>query len=467
MARRGGGRGSVAVAGQGGTPGTQVGNTYPQTTRGQGATFPELSRIAERTGYQVGLGSNGWGQTIDQPLAASPGYYRYLDLSIYALSGANATTTAFGVATTAAGVDFAAFPGSIFNNVLVRDAAGNTIYSLTDPMALFYINTFSGQAGVLEAADPRNLPSYTRAGVATSTATSTATTNTGNFIVHQKIPFEIAHGTAYGTIAAGAANLQPSLHLGIQPSASVFATAPGTLPTLTVQVDENYWAAVPGMTPPDLGTSLQWQQLTANPSVTSGSGSKITLGKTEGYITTLILIFRDASGYRSDFMLPGGVSGSATAGSPFGNVSGTGGGVGNRIQLWVDSVLVLDEDINVRMDKMFEQFPAIGAAITPASTATATAAVHGGSRLGGNAFEGVLVYTFRNSVSQAVLGPDSGELWTPSTPGTLLEIGATNWGTFTAATTGYGVSPGSITALIGSIVPGPEGIQQGIGNVVP
>lgn len=423
MARaRGGGVSSPSASG------VQVGNTYPQTTRGQGATFPELSRIAERTGYQIGLGSTGWGNSIDQPLSAAPGYYRFLDLLYYG-TGGNLTSNTVALTTTPAGVDAAVHNSAIFNNILVRDAAGNTIFALTDDLALYLINMFSGQSGVLQAAQGTAWPSYV------AIPTGTATTAHA-FMGHLRIPFEIAHGTGYGTIAAGAANLQPSLHLGIQPASTIYSTAPSTTPSLTVEVDENYWAAVPGMAPPDLGTSLQWQQLTANPAIVSGSSSKITLGKTAGYITTLILLFRDSTGARSDYVLPGGVSASSLTG--FGRPAS----VGQRIQLWVDSVLVLDEDINERMDAMYFQFPGLAAS---------------SNRIGPT---GVLVYTFRNSVSQAVLGPDTGELWTPSTPGSLIEIGAAPWGTFAN-------TPAQITALIGSIVPGPGGIQQGQANVIP
>lgn len=423
-ARRQGG-GAVSSGGQ---AGTQVGNVYPQTTLG-GDNFIERSRIAERTGYFSAMGTGAWGSAIDQQLAAAPGYYRYLDLTLF--SNAGVASAAGGLATGYVGVDAGVSPLAAIQQLLFRDAAGNTIYSLTDPLALYLINMFSGQSGVLQAADLANLPSRS---TSTGGGVSTAAATNGNFLAHARIPFEIAHGTAYGTIAAGAANLQPSLHMAFQPITQLLATAPGTLPALSVQVDENYWAAVPGDQPPDLGTSLQWQQLTANPAIANSSGNKITLGKTEGFITTLILIFRDLNNQRKDDIIPGGTAGAA----PYGLTSVSN----NRLQLWVDTVLVLDEDINTRMDQMYFQFPGL------------TVSSH---RVGP---VGVLVYTFRNSVSQAVLGPDSGELWTPSTPGTLLEIGAGAWG----ATTN---SPTSITALIGSIVPGPEGIQVGVQNIVP
>ncbi len=416
--------GSIA---QSGVPGTQVGNTYPQTTRGQGQTFAELSRISQRTSYQVGLGTPGWGQTVDQPLAAAPGYLRYLDITVLGASGAGSGTQT--LSTLPPGVDIGVHASAILNNVLFRDAAGNTIYSLTDPIALYAINMYSGQGGVLQAADPALWPSYSSISVASGTA--------GNFMFHIRLPFEIAPG-GLGTIAVGAANLQPSLHLGIVPSAAFTTTAAlqTTLPAITVEVDANYWAAVPGMAPPDLGTTLQWQQLTANPSVVTGSSSKITLGKSEGYITTLILLFRDSTGQRTDYMLPGGIQSSTT--KPWTQP----GGIGNRLQLWVDSVLVLDEDIHEVMDRMYCSFP--GLAITS-------------NRL---PIVGSIVYTFRNSITQAVLGVDDGALWMPVTPGSLLEIGGVGWGSFTN-------SPGNITALIGSIVPGPGGVQQGLANIAP
>lgn len=422
MARANRGVASPAVGG------TQVGTTYPQTMRGQGTTFPELSRIAERTGYLTGLGSTAWGTAVDLPLAAAPGYYRFLDLLYYG-TGGNATTNTVALATGPAGVDAAVHNSAIFNNILVRDAAGNTIYALTDDLALYLINMFSAQSGVMQAADPANWPSY--AAIPTGTATTAHA-----FMGHLRIPFEVSHGTGFGTIAAGAANLQPSLHLGLQPLASIYGTAPSTTPSITVEVDENYWAAVPGVEPPSLGSAQIWQQLTANPSITSGSTSKITLGKTAGYITTLILLFRDSTGARSDSMIPGGNSTGTL--SPFGRPASSG----QRIQLWIDSVLVLDEDVNERMDAMFLNFPGL------------TVSSH---RVGPT---GVLIYTFRNSITSAVFGADSGELWAPSTPGSLIEVGASPWGTFAN-------SPGQLTALIGSIVPGQQGIVQGVSLVAP
>jgi hypothetical protein len=108
----------------------------------------------------------------------------------------------------------------------------------------------------------------------------------------------------------------------------------------------------------------------------------------------------------------------------------------------VDSVLVLDEDVHEVIDRMFQSFPGL----------TVTS-----NRL---PITGSVVYTFRNSITQAVLGVDDGALWMPVTPGSLIEVGGVSWGSFTN-------SPGTITALIGSIVPGPGGVQQGLANIAP
>lgn len=407
--------------GGGATAGAIATAQLPQTGAQEQGNFVEQSRRSARSGYQT---APAFGGAIDQPLPASPGYLSAYRISVYG-SGGSTTTGTVALATGSPGSAFSAFAGNIFNNIQVRAANGPPIYSVSDPLAPYLIDLFSGQAGILGAADPAKWPSYSAASSATGTA------GTGNLLAQFTIPFEITPG--YGCIAVGNAALQPQLHFGLQPSSALWSTAPTTLPGLNVVVDMEYLAAVEGAEPPALGSTLQWTQIQSNPPIGSGSSMKVQLGRMAGWLTTLILIFRDTNGLATDYGWPGGSS--SGTGLPFGRPAS----VNQRLRFYVDGIPVLDEDINTRMNKMYEAYP--GLTVT-------------GNRVGPT---GVLVYTFRNALSQALLGlADTGEVWIPTSPGSQLEVEGSPWGAFSG--------PGQITALVGCIVPA-GGIRRGLSDL--
>ncbi len=420
----GGARGGGRVSNPG-ARGVQAGRQYPDTTNVGASDFFEASRNAARSGYQTNP-TPFWGGKVDLPLPPAAGYWGALDILLYASGGSNGSDIALSTSPT--GVDVGELGGAaLINNMYVKDPANNQVAYFTDDASLPLVNFFSGQVGLIQAADYRTWPSAQGNGL------SSLGSEIGQFLSHVQVPFMFAPG-GLGVISAAAANLIPTLHLGFHHAADVFTTVPAVLPVGTVEVDETYLAAVTGLEPDDLGTTLQWTEVEATPTIGgSGASTKIQLGKTDGFLTTLALIIRDGDGFRNDFILPGGDQNNSVLG--FGNPASPG----NRIKLFIDTVEVFDEDINARMDVMYRSFPGLPVV---------------GNRVGP---VGVIVYTFRNSITNAVLGVDDGAAWLPASPATSIEVQGTPWGKFTSASG----NPAQITALIGSIVPGPGGVKRG------
>lgn len=435
------------------TRGSRASRQQPQTSgEAPGGTFEQHSRRSMRPAYvQSGL---AYGANITQPLAAAPGYERYIDLILAATGGVNNSATTTVTYANGAGNDFGGFLGTALTVpiasgvfaastslgsaavgqsnspiaavgfVQVKDAYGTVIFSGPGYEMLHLVPMFSGQVGVLAAADMTKWPHTTVAGI----GSGTATTNTGNFFIHARIPFEIVPG--YGCLAIGNASLQPQLQVQLQGSGAIYTTAPTTSPTLALAVDEAFWAVPvddPSLEPPGLGTTLQWVAQTANPTVGSATSQRIQFPRVGGYITTIILVARDTNGNRND------------------NVWPVRGG-NNRIRLYLDGVPVLDESIEERIDKTYEQAGGLLGAI----------GTHAGPD--GVRPAGVLAYSFKDSLSQANLGQlDNGDNWLSTTPGTLIEVECTPWG-------GFASGPAQVTCIIGCIVPrGP--VQQGLSSL--
>jgi hypothetical protein len=136
-----------------------------------------------------------------------------------------------------------------------------------------------------------------------------------------------------------------------------------------------------------------------NPTIGNGASQRVVLARTAGFLHTLILTMRDSTGARID-------------------------GWGTRIRLYIDGVPIFDETLAERQNEMYRQ---AGGAITRPV--------------------GVLVYSWRESISQLNLGlADTNLRSLPVTPGTLIEIECTPWGTVTNA-------PAVLTAIFGTIIP--------------
>lgn len=321
-----------------------------------------------------------FGGIVNEPLKAVPGYIRYLDVRVTASGGEDLTTPAVAAADA---------PWNVIQTVLFKDAFGQPLIQCSGYALAQIIAIYSGQHGFYGTSQPSALPSFT-------------TVNTdGNFTFRMRIPFELFDG--FCAIPGANQSAIPSLTFTIAGSAQVYATPPDTLPTIEIHVEAAYYAIPlddPSLPPPQNGSSHQWQEQTIAAPIGTGSSSRPTLPPLGSYVTTLALIFRDADGVRTDTVLPG---------------------VNAELGFWVDGVPTFMEERGVRRDLMFQQF-------------------------GVAAPSGVIVYTFRDGVAN--FGPvsaiDSGDLWLPTTPGSLLELAASPWGTFAA-------TPAQVTVLSGRV----------------
>jgi hypothetical protein len=380
--------------------GTRAQRPLPQTTsvEQQDTDFAVHSRQSVRPGYSVS--GQAVGSTIDQPLSSAPGYYRYWDLMIITTGGVAGAGVLSADSVTGNGANFVGF-------LQAKDSFGTPVFTGNGFEMLFLVQLYSGQVGISSAAVPNNWPQFVA-----------LTAGAGNGRYYCRIPFEIGGHVGYGTISAGAASLQPTLHVVLNSSAGVYSTAPTTTAVVAFTVDEAFYSvpiepAFQGLTPPGLGTTLQWTQLVATPTVASASSQRIQLPRLGGFVSTLILEGRDSLGARTDSIFPAF-------------------GTNQRIRIYADGVPIRDEAIDERSNEMFIEFP--GVTTRPA---------------------GVFAYSFKQFESQMVLGYlDSLVGFLSTNPGTQLEIECTPWGT-------QANSPATITVLVGQVVPR-GAVQYGI-----
>jgi hypothetical protein len=353
----------------------------PQTTEPSAAGGPFLrhSREARYQGFNVA--GQAFGTLINQPLKAVPGYLRYLDVEVIASGG---TTT--GAAAQADGTY------NVFSQILFKDAFGQPVLQGGGFELLFLVAQYSGQHGFWNSSSPAALPNF-----------SAVSATTGAFTFSSRLPLELFDG--FCAIAGANASAVPSLSLTLNSAAGTLSGTLTTPPTMQVIVEEAFYQVPlddPNMAPPDNGSSHQWSQVTL-PGQISGTSQNVslTLPPLGSYVTTLIFVFRDGAGARSDNILPAGSSG---------------------IELWVDGVPLFIESVDTRINLMFQMF----GVTRPA---------------------GVIVYTFRDSVANfgPVSAVDTGDLFLPTTPGSQLELRSAGWGrsAFT--------NPASVTLVVGRV----------------
>jgi len=241
-----------------------------------------------------------------------------------------------------------------------------------DGYSLYLIDLYGGQSGMLGFGNnAATLPSFT------------AVANTGNFEFRIHLPLEL-DSSGYCSLPAMNAASQPSIWVQTNPSSVVYSTLPTTVPTLQLQLDEEFWSAPvdqPQFAPPDVGSSAQWSVTKAPTGIAANQFQRIVLPRVGTFTHTLILVLRDSTGARVD-LFPS-----------------------TDLSLWVDGVPHLYETLQERSDKMYAQF-------------------------GVTRPTGVIVYTFRNSVQSAVSTADTYDLLLPTSPATLLELVGT-WGNIT------------------------------------
>ena len=333
----------------------------PQTTAMPAAGNAPFSRMSRQMQI-LGPVSSGqpFGSLFTPNIKPAGGYIRYYPLYIAATGGTGTVAVASADA-----------PYNAIQNIFLRDPFGQPIIQ-ADGYSLYLIDLYGGQSGMLNFGNNNaTLPGFV------------TVANTGNFQFRVHLPMEL-DSSGYCSLPAMNAASQPSIWVQTNPSTVVYSTAPTTVPTLTLQLDEEFWAAPvdnPQYAPPDVGSSAQWSVTKAATGIASNQFQRIVLPRVGTYMNTLILVLRDSTGARID------------------------GYPATDLSLWVDGVPHLYENFAERADKMFAAF----GVTRPA---------------------GVCVYTFRNSVQTAVSTADTYDLILPTSPATLLEEVGT-WGSGT------------------------------------
>lgn len=349
---------------------TQVGRPQPQTTVEQsGGPFIRYTQDGNLPQYQAP--TYPFGNLIQQPLVARPGYYRDFRLYAVATGGVNGThTVAVHPDATPIGQNYASL-------IQFKDPFGTLIFSLPS-YELYLVNLFSGGAGcgVGKQATPATFPS--------KSSVSTGGSGTGNFKVALSLPLEFAKGI--GTAPGANASVQPTLSIQLNASSALYSTAPGTLPKITMDVESDFYWLPEGsqIAPPALGASRQWILQVANPTVASGANTRLSFPRLGGFLDTLILECRNKTNLRTT-VFPSNT---------------------NRFVLYIDGVPIADNPMWKLKDDFFVHF---GGLSRP---------------------NGVYCYTRKTSLSQTSHGLlDTSEATLSSNPGTLIEVQGQPWGT--------------------------------------
>lgn len=285
-----------------------AGRPQPQTTQ-QPTQGPFLrhARGASRPGYSI---TSAYSAQITNPLAAAPGYLRYLDLTFAAAAG---TTT--GAAFQADG------PYNLAALVQVRDPWGTPLITGDGYSILYLLSKYAGQgfSPLFSGNTPSQLPSF-----------STVVAGTGAYTFRSMIPLEGTKG--YGVVSIGNSSVMPSLTMALSSGATVLSGTLTSLGSIAVTVDEFYYDIDPTfpVEPPGNGSTFQTSVVVGNQSIGANSSTRVQLPRTGGYLTSLILVARDSLGVRQDIW----------------NASG-------RIRVYIDGVPRYDETFLQARDRMF------------------------------------------------------------------------------------------------------------------
>ena len=378
----------------------------PQTTQGLPSGGPVLRYAEEAHALAYSTAGVPFGGITNLPLTAVPGFLRALIVKVQATGGTGATASVTGTADA---------PWSTISQLTLRDASGQPIFPAIDGFGLFLINLYSGQIAQGGDQDPRLYPSF-------SAIQSTSGSGSGNFTFKLWIPLEY-NSSGYCALPADNSAELPKLLIQLAASATVYTTAPATLPTLTVTVEEQYWAVpnnMPDLAPYDVGASAQWLLTVSGQNPPSAAYMRVLDQGVGQFVHTKIYVFRDSNNARQDFFPA-------------------------SLEYWVDQFQYRFELSDDRFDIMGQQFgQARGATDTP-GTAT--------SFVGLIRPTGVITYSWRNSIQQQVSKADDAENVLVTTGSTKVEVGGT-W--LTNAN-----QPAQLTCYTGMIFPGQSGYPFG------
>jgi len=342
------------------------------------------------------LTNQSFGQLINQPLVAIPGYASKFRLRVVASGGVNGNSTSVAAAADA--------PENAIQLFTIWDALGTPIVSGPGYETLRLIPMFSGGFGLQGSADTHSLPSFS------AVATGTTSAGTGNFTFNTAIPLEFAKG--YGVLGMADGDVLPKIQVQLAGSASVYTTAPPTVPSLEVRLNADYYWLPQGqdIAPPGLGTTRQWFLQQGNPQPASNTTQTVTIPRQGGWLDTIIFILRDSTGARVDawpqiFRF---------------NLDGIG-------------------EISTNIDEIYDDMAiAFGVGLSSPFPARPT---------------GVIALSRKTSLGQQVLGLlDTYEVALSTSPGTSMTIEGAPWGT-------GGTGPYTLNALLGQVIPSGTLIQ--------
>lgn len=214
------------------------------------------------------------------PLPASGGYLRRLLLEIVGTGGAGAAVlTADG-------------PWDVIQEVRLLEPNGTPVLDLSG-YNLLLADIYGGYAG---SSDPRVDPDFSNGG------------STGNLNIQPYIPLEI-DTTGRGSLADLSSSSAFQLYLQIANTASVWSTAPTTLPSLAINTYQDFWTLPNGTdqdgapqatAPPYPGTIQLWSQI---PNIGIANNQRVQLNRMGNQLRCVIMVFRSA-GARSEAPAP-------------------------------------------------------------------------------------------------------------------------------------------------------------------
>jgi len=353
-----------------------------------------------------------FGGVVTQPLVAAPGYTRGYRLNIVGSGGTSTSTTAYS----------ADSPFNLFALVQLKDSFGTPLIVAPGYEATKLIQMFGGQYGTDLNID-----------VLAVGGTYSAGTSAGAITWSTDLPLEFAK--AYGVISSANASLLPTLQFNLNTSSTYFSTAPGTVPTFQITVDQDFYWLPEGVSvePPGLGTTCQWIYQPANPTISSAASLNVQAPRLGGYLSTIIAELRDANSVRT--------------GVPA-NTTGANTGWGGRVRMLVDGVPLVDSLTSTILEDMSIQWPNYGTNYGAIGGATPSAGTANIAQLGG-----ILAFSRKNGLSQQTLGLfDTGETYLSTNPGTQLEFACAPWGGVTSG-------PATLNLLCGQVVPSGALIQ--------
>lgn len=376
------------------TSGVAAGRPQPQTSiEPAGGPFVRHTQPGRRSQY---VANPAFGGTVNNPLVTTPGYLRGYRLRTISTTGGGVNGV---IAATVGGVDA---PYSLYQLVQLKDAFGTPILTGPGYEILKLVNLYSGQAGTDETTDIQNFPSWT--GI---------TAASGAFAYNAFLPFEFSK--AYGVISGANAALLPTLQFNLSTLANMFSTSPTVSPTLTTQVDADFYWLPEGtaVEPPGIGTTCQWVYQPCNPTIASGGSVTVQLPRLGGYLSTIILELRDANGLRIDAWPA-------------------------RPRIYLDGVPLIDSDISTIYDDMAMSLQ-VGGGVAGTQTGAATPQTPRPT--------GTIAFSRKTGLAQRHFGLfDTGEEFLSTNPGTQIEISGVPWGTVTNG-------PATLNAIVGQVVP--------------